>query len=82
MFVYSWYQSISGRFDLFTEFALDPKLKDYIRDAQSEYAGVCSSLDLDHLEYHTFKKDYLKKNKLSPDAILQLVIQVVILILS
>ncbi|KAL4226898.1 Carnitine O-palmitoyltransferase 2 [Mactra antiquata] len=57
------------------EFALDPKLKEYIAEAKSDYAARCASLDVDHLEYFTFTKELLKKQKVSPDAILQLVIQ-------
>ncbi|XP_045164970.2 carnitine O-palmitoyltransferase 2, mitochondrial-like isoform X2 [Mercenaria mercenaria] len=57
------------------EFALDPKLKEYIDEARTTYATKCSSLDVDHLEYDKFTKECLKKQKLSPDAILQLVIQ-------
>lgn len=58
------------------EFILDPKLKEYIKEAENGFKTVYTSLDLDHLEYLTFNKEYLKKQKLSPDAVLQLVIQV------
>ena len=61
-----------------SEFALDPKLKEYIHEAKQDYNNVCSSLDVDHLEYFTFTKEHLKKQKVSPDAVLQLVIQVLL----
>ncbi|XP_052778976.1 carnitine O-palmitoyltransferase 2, mitochondrial-like isoform X2 [Mya arenaria] len=57
------------------EFALDPKLKEYISDARSSYAERCASLDVDHLEYYKFNKQYLKDKKLSPDSVLQFAIQ-------
>ena len=36
-----------------------------------------ASLDLQHLEYNTFTRKLCKQNKLSPDSVLQLAIQVV-----
>ncbi|XP_052287068.1 carnitine O-palmitoyltransferase 2, mitochondrial-like isoform X2 [Dreissena polymorpha] len=57
------------------EFAMDPKLKEYIQEAKNDYAKTCASLDVAHLEYKTFTKTFLKDHKLSPDAMLQLVIQ-------
>ena len=59
-----------------TEFALDPKLKEYIQTAKTDFAKQCSALDVDHLEYLTYNKKFIKDQKLSPDSILQLVIQV------
>ena len=59
-----------------SEFALDPKLKEYIRECKDSFAAKCASLDVDHLEYHTFTKKLIKERKLSPDAIMQFVIQV------
>ncbi|WAR25120.1 CPT2-like protein, partial [Mya arenaria] len=35
----------------------------------------CASLDVDHLEYYKFNKQYLKDKKLSPDSVLQFAIQ-------
>ncbi|XP_060576192.1 carnitine O-palmitoyltransferase 2, mitochondrial-like isoform X2 [Ruditapes philippinarum] len=57
------------------EFALDPKLKEYINSAKTSYEKKYTSLDVDHLEYYKFTKTSLKQMKLSPDAMLQLVIQ-------
>ena len=59
-----------------SEFALDPKLIEYIQTAKTDFAAQCSTLDVDHLEYFTYNKRSIKDKKLSPDAILQLSIQV------
>ena len=60
-----------------SEFALDPKLKEYIRDSKEAFAAKCASLDVDHLEYQTFTKKLIKERNLSPDAIMQFAIQVI-----
>ena len=58
------------------EFALDPKLKEYIKENKESFAAKCASMDLDHLEYQTFTKKFLKEKGVSPDAMLQFAIQV------
>lgn len=84
--IYVWNSTtlipINFLFPISTEFALDPKLKEYVSDAKSTFAAQCASLDVDHLEYNKFTKECLKKQKLSPDAVLQLVIQVIYCLLS
>ena len=60
-----------------SEFALDPKLKEYIRDSKEAFSAKCASLDVDHLEYQTFTKKLIKERNLSPDAIMQFAIQVI-----
>ncbi|OWF48755.1 carnitine O-palmitoyltransferase 2, mitochondrial-like [Mizuhopecten yessoensis] len=57
------------------EFELDTSLKEGIQSAKVNFDNMTGSLDLHHLEYDTFTKDFVKSKKLSPDSIMQLAIQ-------
>ncbi|KAL3852858.1 hypothetical protein ACJMK2_016467 [Sinanodonta woodiana] len=57
------------------DFMLDPILQENIKTAKSDFDRHVKSIGLDHLEYQTFNKSYIKKQKLSPDSVLQLAIQ-------
>lgn len=57
------------------DFTLDPYLQTSINEAKSRFTDVTSSLAVSHLQYKKMTKLDIKKAKLSPDSIMQLVIQ-------
>ena len=58
------------------EFKLSDSAKDGIVQAKKDYEQVTNSLSINILQFNEFGKDLVKKNKLSPDAIMQLGFQV------
>ena len=58
------------------EFSLSPRVAEAVEHAKQEIGERCRSLAIDTLQYHKYGKNDIKKHKLSPDAILQLAIQV------
>lgn len=58
------------------DFRLTPQVTKAIEEAKKEVEARCQSLSFHELQYHKFGKNFLKKLKLSPDAVLQLAIQV------
>ena len=58
------------------EFKLSEPLKKVIADGRLATEKAANSLSVNMLEYHQYGKKYLKKMNLSPDAILQLSLQV------
>lgn len=58
------------------DFNLSPQITDAIEQGKQEMGGRCKALSFDILQYKRFGKNDIKKLKLSPDAILQLAIQV------
>ncbi|GFO20586.1 carnitine o-palmitoyltransferase 2, mitochondrial [Plakobranchus ocellatus] len=57
------------------DFTLTPQLKDTITKAKQRFDEATGSLDMHHLQYFKMTKKDLKKTKLSPDSVMQLVIQ-------
>ncbi|VDK74902.1 unnamed protein product, partial [Anisakis simplex] len=57
------------------EFTLNDSLKGAVADAQSKHLANGSSLQFGIVEYFGMTRDSLKKAKLSPDAMMQLAIQ-------
>ncbi|XP_041348084.1 carnitine O-palmitoyltransferase 2, mitochondrial-like [Gigantopelta aegis] len=57
------------------EFKLDGATKEAIKQAKTKFDKKTASLDLQHLEYQTFTRKKCKQQKLSPDSVLQLAIQ-------
>lgn len=57
------------------EFKLDENIKEAIRKAKSNFDKFTGSLDIDYLEYKRFTKKEVKKQKISPDSVMQLAIQ-------
>ncbi|CAE1255869.1 CPT2 [Acanthosepion pharaonis] len=56
-------------------FNLDSKMKEAIIKAQARFDEATKALDKDFLSYKRFNKSYVKGKKLSPDSVMQLVIQ-------
>ena len=59
------------------EFKLPNSVKDAIDQAKKDYEESTSSLNVDILWFDEFGKNLVKKNRLSPDAVMQLAFQVV-----
>ena len=59
------------------EFKLPNSVKDAIDLAKKDYEKFTSSLSVDMFQFDEFGKNLVKKNKLSPDAVMQLAFQVV-----
>ncbi|XP_060083405.1 carnitine O-palmitoyltransferase 2, mitochondrial-like [Ylistrum balloti] len=57
------------------EFELDTTLKEGVQNAKANFDALIGSLDLHHLEYDTYTKDFVKAKKISPDSLMQLAIQ-------
>ncbi|XP_071081825.1 carnitine O-palmitoyltransferase 2, mitochondrial-like [Haliotis cracherodii] len=57
------------------DFKLDAGIKQAIKEAKEKFDKKTSSLDLHHLEYKRYNKTFAKQHKVSPDAIMQLAIQ-------
>lgn len=57
------------------DFRLDDRLKAAIQTAKSGYHSTCGNLQLELFEYHHLGKDVFKQLKLSPDSMLQFIIQ-------
>lgn len=57
------------------EFELDASLKEGVQTAKANFDKLVGSLDLHHLEYDNYTKDFVKAKKISPDSIMQLAIQ-------
>ena len=55
---------------------LSPDVQEGVASSLEQVKDTCSTLSMDTLQYKRFGKDLLKKMKLSPDAVLQLAIQV------
>lgn len=55
---------------------LSPQVAEAVEDAKKEVEERCQSLSFNTVQYHKFGKNFIKKLKLSPDAVLQLAIQV------
>ena len=60
----------------FSDFTLDPFLKETIKSAKTRFDEVTSSLEVAHLQYTRMTKTDVKKAKLSPDSVMQLAVQV------
>jgi hypothetical protein len=60
----------------FSDFKFDEGIKEAIRSAKANFDKLTGSLDLHHLEYRKFTKTAVKKEKFSPDSVMQLAIQV------
>lgn len=58
------------------DFDLSPRVVAATERARQEVEQRCKSLSVDTLQYQKYGKNYIKKQNLSPDAILQLAIQV------
>lgn len=57
-------------------FDLSPKVRVAVEGAKKDIEERCNSLSVKALQYKKYGKDGIKKSKLSPDALLQLAIQV------
>ena len=57
-------------------FDVSPNVVNAVEQAKQKLGTDCKSLSVDTLQYKKYGKDLIKKLKLSPDAILQLAIQV------
>ncbi|XP_061187817.1 carnitine O-palmitoyltransferase 2, mitochondrial-like [Saccostrea echinata] len=57
------------------EFKLDQEMKDNLQKSVKKFNATMQSLDVDHLEYYKYTKSYVKKSGMSPDALMQLAIQ-------
>ena len=57
------------------EFDLDERVKAAIASSKKNHGEVTAQLELGTVEYEKFKRDYFKKNKLSPDSMSQLSFQ-------
>lgn len=57
-------------------FDLSPHVKNAIEEVKKEVEERCNSLSVTTLQYKKYGKNYIKALKLSPDAVLQLAIQV------
>ncbi len=58
------------------EFNVPASVKEGISSALTEVKETCSSLSVNILQYERYGKEFLKKMNVSPDAVLQLAIQV------
>ena len=58
------------------QFNPTPQVTSAIEEAKKEVETRCQSLSVDVLQYQKFGRNLIKKLKLSPDAVLQLAIQV------
>ena len=58
------------------DFKLNPEIERGISAAKEKFDNTVNGLDIAELQVHTYGKDYIKSKKLSPDAIMQLAIQV------
>ena len=58
------------------EFDLTPGVKEGIRNVKEEFSKRADSILLNYIEYRKFGKNFLKKQRLSPDGMMQLAIQV------
>lgn len=58
------------------DFNVPMEVQEGVAKAVKEVKETCSSLSVHTLQYKKFGKDLIKKNKISPDALLQLAIQV------
>ncbi|XP_058818068.1 carnitine O-palmitoyltransferase 2, mitochondrial [Topomyia yanbarensis] len=54
------------------EFKLDDRIRDGIIDAQNHHNSVIDSLDMNYLKYDGINKNICKKQKISPDSVMQL----------
>ncbi len=59
-----------------SEFKVSEKLKNEIKVARSEFKALCDRLDFGTMEYKHMNRGFIRKQKLSPDALIQLAIQV------
>ncbi|XP_050413982.1 carnitine O-palmitoyltransferase 2, mitochondrial [Patella vulgata] len=57
------------------EFNLDRNIETKITEAKQKFDAKINSLDFHHLEYQKYTRQFIKKQKLSPDSVLQLAIQ-------
>jgi carnitine O-palmitoyltransferase 2 len=55
---------------------LNDHLKNCVQQAKTEYKTICDNLDVNYTIFEGIGKDTCKKNKVSPDAIMQLAFQV------
>ncbi|KAJ3622693.1 hypothetical protein MTP99_018979 [Tenebrio molitor] len=55
---------------------LNDHLKNCVQQAKTEYKAICDNLDVNYTIFEGIGKDTCKKNKVSPDAIMQLAFQV------
>lgn len=58
------------------DFVVDPFLKEAIHAARRSFAERTDSLDMHYFESSQLNKNLAKQHKLSPDSLMQLVIQV------
>lgn len=65
---------------MFLDFHLNDKLKSAIIEAKEVYQKIIKSLDIDYLIFNKIGKNMCKKQGVSPDAVMQLGFQVMLLI--
>lgn len=58
------------------EFKLPDSVKDGIVQAKKDYEQITNSLSVNILQHHEFGRNLVKQHKLSPDAVMQLALQV------
>ena len=61
---------------MFPEFTLTPGVKEGIKQVKEEFSQRADSILLNYIQYGRFGKNFLKKQRLSPDGMMQLAIQV------
>lgn len=61
---------------------LTDELKADIQNARSDFDKTVSGLNLHYIEYPKLGKDFIKKQKLSPDSFMQLAIQVIHIVMT
>lgn len=58
------------------EFTFTPETERGISAAKEKFDNTIKGLDIAEMQVFTYGKDYIKRKKLSPDAIMQLAFQV------
>ena len=58
------------------DFTLSSSIENKISSAREKFEKVVKSLDMDTLQLSSFGREYLKRTKISPDAVMQLAFQV------
>ncbi len=58
------------------DFTLSSSVESKIKTAKEKFDKRVNSLDMDTLQLFTFGREYLRRKKISPDAIMQLAFQV------
>lgn len=63
-------------FVVFSDFKVGDFLSVKLDQAQRDYQALSDTVDFATMEYFDLNKDSVKKHKLSPDAVMQMAIQV------